>query len=607
MSASSRPALLYFTATLLVSCLLVALFTAVIYQQSLITEKSNNWVVHSYEVMRRTNSLLVELSTAKAGVQAYAISADTEYLDQYYAGITGSAAELGAMLAITTDNPDRQKNLVQLRRELDLLKRACAEQITPIRSKHSPAKDSLNKLEDCSNDFEDAESSVRELREDESDLLDKRIADSHSEQNQYLLTLFFGAVVSFGTLIASNVFIFFLMARSRKVSEELSRSETLFALIMNNLNDGIYDYNVVTGSIYFSSGYKAMLGYTDREHPDTLETFNSLIHPDDSKQTWEIFRRYAAKEIPVFNCIFRMRHRNGRWRWVMARGMGFWDDDNKLQRLIGTHTDITVQKEREEDLKQLNNELEGFTYIASHDLRVPLVNIKGFAGEMGNAIEDIKPMLQHLKPHLPDYEEERLTRALDQDIPEALKFIRSAVERMDKMTTSILDLSRIGRRESNLQEIDTNKLVQQCLEALAYEINSHKVEVVCNPLPNITSDPWALELIFGNILDNAVKYLDPERRGKIVIFALSFPSEAIFSISDNGRGIALTDQKRVFDIFRRAGNSGNVRGSGMGMAYVKAMVRKLNGRIWFDSELGKGTTFYFNIPIQAPAEDTNLI
>jgi len=184
-------------------------------------------------------------------------------------------------------------------------------------------------------------------------------------------------------------------------------------------------------------------------------------------------------------------------------------------------------------------------------------------------------------------------------MPEAIGFIQSSVEKMDKLTGAILDLSRIGRREFHLREIDTALLVKRCLNALAYETGSRKIEIVCGDLPPIVSDSVALEQVFGNVLDNAVKYLDPARPGKIEINAITLSNETIFSIRDNGRGISHQDERKVFDIFRRAGNTGNIRGAGIGMAYVKATLRKLGGRIWFQSQPDIGTVFYVSLPSAA--------
>ena len=140
--------------------------------------------------------------------------------------------------------------------------------------------------------------------------------------------------------------------------------------------------------------------------------------------------------------------------------------------------------------------------------------------------------------------------------------------------------------------------MRRCLDTLAYEINRKNVTVTCADLPGIKSDSLALEQVLSNIIDNAVKYLDPSRPGRIDIQVRGYGHEIILSIADNGRGVAQDDKEKVFQIFRRARNASDVRGMGMGMAYVQATVRKLNGAIWFTSVIGEGTTFFLRLPQQ---------
>jgi signal transduction histidine kinase len=270
-----------------------------------------------------------------------------------------------------------------------------------------------------------------------------------------------------------------------------------------------------------------------------------------------------------------------------------------MVRLVGAHTDITEQKLRELELEQLNSDLEGFTYIASHDLRAPLVNLRGFASEVEHAVREVDASIDRAKEALSPEDAVRLERAFRKEVPESLHFIKAAVERMDKLTSAIADMSRIGRREYRHGKIDCNDVVARCIASLAHEINKKDVRVEYGNLPVVISDPLAVEQIFGNLLDNAVKYLNPDRAGTIRIEAKQYANETVFTVSDNGRGIAEGDHRKVFEVFRRAGNSGDVRGSGMGMAYVAATLRKLGGRIWLESKLGQGTSFHFSLPLRA--------
>ena len=264
--------------------------------------------------------------------------------------------------------------------------------------------------------------------------------------------------------------------------------------------------------------------------------------------------------------------------------------------------DVTVRKQAEEQLErysvelaQSNEELRRFAYIVSHDLRAPLVNLKGFAAELASSLAAIQPALNSALPHVDEKHKAMVTDALGQDIPEALGFIEASVTRMDHFINALLKLSRLGRTELVRVAVSMDALVQDTLETLAHQIEQRHVRVTVGSLPEVAADRTSMEQIMGNILNNAVLYLEPGRPGQIEISGEHGEGETIFRVHDNGRGIAPEDMDKIFAPFRRAGRQ-DVPGEGMGLAYVQTLVRRHGGRIWCESELGAGTTFTFTIP-----------
>jgi len=167
---------------------------------------------------------------------------------------------------------------------------------------------------------------------------------------------------------------------------------------------------------------------------------------------------------------------------------------------------------------------------------------------------------------------------------------------MDGFINAVLVLAPLGRQELKPEPIDMEALVQQSLENLSHQLQERGIEVTVGSLPEVVADRTSMEQIVGNILGNAVKYLDPERPGEIKVTAKPNNTEQIFRIQDTGRGIAEDDMHKVFAPFRRAGKQ-DTPGEGMGLAYVQALVRRHGGRIWCESEAGKGTTLTFTIAI----------
>lgn len=256
-----------------------------------------------------------------------------------------------------------------------------------------------------------------------------------------------------------------------------------------------------------------------------------------------------------------------------------------------------IQKQAEE-LELINEELETFTYIASHDLRSPLVSLRGFSGELHRSVDIIAPMLENLFSHLPDIEREILRKEICQRIPKSLSYINTAAEKMDRMTSAILKLSRLGRMEQEVKPVPTREVVEQCVAALAHQIEKTHTKIEIGELPPIMGNPTSVEQVFGNLLDNALKYLDPKRPGLIRIYGRPDQTHDEFVVQDNGRGIARDDMHKVFEIFRRGGDVENIPGEGMGMPYVRSIVKRHGGNIWCESLYGEGTTFHFTLAHQ---------
>jgi PAS domain S-box-containing protein len=284
------------------------------------------------------------------------------------------------------------------------------------------------------------------------------------------------------------------------------------------------------------------------------------------------------------------------------------DASGKVVQIIHVERDITERKNAEErlktyseDLKHINEEMKNFAYIVSHDLRAPLVNIRGFSDELGRSIKEFTPLLEKYPGRVGADEKQRTEELLKKDIPEALGFIGSSVTRMDALINSILKLSRLGRNELKPELVHTEDIVHTLLNSLAHQIDMHKAEVTIGPLPDLIIDKTAAEQIFGNLLDNALKYLEPARSGKIEVTAEQNAGDIQFTVRDNGRGITKEDTQKVFELFRRVGRQ-DVPGEGMGLTYVKTLVRRLGGRIWCESEPGLGSAFSFTIPARAQTE-----
>jgi signal transduction histidine kinase len=276
----------------------------------------------------------------------------------------------------------------------------------------------------------------------------------------------------------------------------------------------------------------------------------------------------------------------------------------------------TTVDERTSDLREANNEIQRFAYIVSHDLRSPLVNIMGFTSELEELRGDIFRRIAALSraadpvsaaPTIAGEIEPVLEgddKQLSQDFAEALGFIKSSIAKMDRLITAILNLTREGRREFVPVRIDTRELIEGIVATVAHQASEANAQIRIEPLPEIVSDRLALEQIFSNLIDNALKYLRPGVPGDISVRGRTKLGFAIFEIADNGRGIDPKDHQRIFDLFRRAGPQ-DKPGQGIGLAHVRALVRRLGGTMSVVSEPHNGSTFTITLPIAWAASNRN--
>ncbi len=301
--------------------------------------------------------------------------------------------------------------------------------------------------------------------------------------------------------------------------------------------------------------------------------------------------------------------------FLVRRSARARDDAEAMLRDNNLNLEATVD-ERTADLREANDEIQRFAYIVSHDLRSPLVNIMGFTSELEELRADIFRRIAALGratssasplPVVASEAESVLEgedKQLSQDFSEALGFIKSSIAKMDRLISAILNLTREGRREFEPERIDTNALIEGIVATVAHQAAEAKARIRIEPLPDIVSDRLALEQIFSNLIDNALKYLKPGVPGDISVRGRTKLGFAIFEIADNGRGIDPKDHQRIFDLFRRSGTQ-DKPGQGIGLAHVRALVRRLGGTMSVQSELHSGSTFTITLPIGWTASHRN--
>jgi PAS domain S-box-containing protein len=267
----------------------------------------------------------------------------------------------------------------------------------------------------------------------------------------------------------------------------------------------------------------------------------------------------------------------------------------------GIIRDITERKRAESKLAELaqtlaekNKELETVVYVASHDLRSPLVNIQGFSRELAQACTLIRARLDAAAAAQPE-----IKTLLEEDIPEAINFILAGVAKIDALLSGFLRFSRLGRAALEMTRLNMNDMLAEIARTFEYELKQAEATLEIAPVPECYGDATQINQVFSNLIANAIKYLDRDRPGIIRIAGHREKEGSIYSVSDNGIGIAPEHQGKIFEIFHRLNPNAN-EGEGLGLTIAQRILERHAGRIWLDSTLGQGTTFFVSLPAAGP-------
>lgn len=287
--------------------------------------------------------------------------------------------------------------------------------------------------------------------------------------------------------------------------------------------------------------------------------------------------------------------------WLVRRYVGEIQQAREALDRLNAGLEHQVH-ERTAQLSRANDEIQRFAYIVSHDLRAPLVNVMGYTAELEQAGKAMARQIELIETRAPKTLDAEAVVAVREDVPEAIGFIRASTEKMDRLINAILKLSREGRRHLVLERLDLTAMAEGIAASLKHQTEAAGARIVVEPLPSIDSDRLSMEQIFGNLIDNAVKYLDHDRPGEIRLSGRADGDWITYRIADNGRGITERDHERIFELFRRSGRQDRT-GEGLGLAFVRNSVRRLGGEITLESELGKGSTFILKFPTRLIVEE----
>ena len=386
--------------------------------------------------------------------------------------------------------------------------------------------------------------------------------------------------------------------------------------LIEGIKVGTWEWEVKTGKVVVNKYWASILGYSLEElEPVTIDTFISLTHPDDLEKVYSQVDLHFHEKIEMIDLEIRMRHKNGKWVWIWDRGkLISRDHDGKPNFMVGVHIDISQQKEFEEEIKKtmfdlqetrsileeslfernqliedltrtkeqlekINSEKDKFFSIIAHDLRSPLSSFVGLTKLMSEEFGSFEP----------------------DEMKEMIMEMTKSSANVYKLLENLLEWSRLQRGVMKFEpsSVDLSYIIEQniALQKESANLKNIKLHNLVDKKCHIEADVTMLNTIFRNLLSNAIKFTP--RNGEVKIGA--YPSEdgnyAVIYVQDTGIGIEKENIDKIFSIEHKVSRPGTEGepSSGLGLLLCKEFVEKHQGRIWVESEVGKGTTFYFTL------------
>lgn len=352
--------------------------------------------------------------------------------------------------------------------------------------------------------------------------------------------------------------------------DQLATSKRFLELILDNNPDLIFvkneDFKIIECNkafmaLYPKEKHNKIIGYT------TVEDYNK----DEANAFLEMDK--IAFEKGHSETKEKITFPSGQVKILHTRKIRF-EDNAQNQFILGIGRDITKTEELIDKLVESNSELEKFAYVASHDLQEPLRMVSNFTVLL----------------------EKRLEGKLDDECKKYMEICVSSGKRMQALVKDLLEYSKCAEDNENMDEIDLNQTVKYAEENLTDQIKSCNAQIVYNDLPNITANPVRLLRVLQNLIGNGIKYQKKDTTPVVKISVKEKDDRWEFCIADNGIGINPEYTKQIFLPFKRLHHKEEYDGTGIGLAICAKIINKMGGQVWVESELDKGSNFYFTIP-----------
>lgn len=376
------------------------------------------------------------------------------------------------------------------------------------------------------------------------------------------------------------------LERLRNITEDLRHSNDRYTVVTKATNNIIWDFDFKKDEVIWGESLTRILGYTERINHSKWLT--KKIHPEDKQRVSEKFEEFIhSGNKEKWSDEYRIITDTGEIKYMYDRGYLLFNKKGKPIRMIGSMEDISERKRYEQHLEELNiqinkrveelaitnAELEQFAYVASHDLQEPLRMVTRFLSEIERKYDD----------------------KLDEKGKEYIHYAVDGAQRMRILILDLLEYSKVGKFDQKIEEINMNTLLEEIAHYNELSLKENNATLLWENLPTIHNRKTPMQLVFQNLIGNAVKYHKSDSPIHIEISYSDLITKWQFCVSDNGIGINPIFFEKIFIIFQRLHPKQEYSGTGIGLAICKKIIEAQGGKIWVDSEEGKGSQFYFTV------------
>jgi len=377
------------------------------------------------------------------------------------------------------------------------------------------------------------------------------------------------------------------IAERKKIEIALRASEEKHRVLIENMNEAVYYMSIPDGNyIYLSKKIGAVFGYKMENFTNKILLIKDIIHPEFLDYFYVEWNN-LINGIVSPSYTYKIIDSEGKERWIHQNNAGIYGEDGKITGIIGCCENITDQVKAQEEreslinkLEEQNEELERFTYTVSHDLKSPLTTVQGFVNLLKNEIGKncYGNSIQYLER------------------------ISNSTNKMYNMLCELLEFSRLGRVNNKKTTFNFRDLIAEVIDTLSIEIRDNKPNfIIDQEFPDICADRIRITEVMVNLIENAIKFTSNNSQPEIEIGNRKNDHETIFFVRDNGIGIDQKYKTKIFELFSKLDPS--TCGNGVGLSIVKRIVELNGGRIWIESELNRGTTFFFTLPASEMKEN----